>query len=126
MALRSELGKVRGLGAAGAGTSHFLLQRATAIGLVLLITFLWASLLGHVGSDYATMIAWLRQPLVAVIVGAFIVVATLHVRLGLRTVIEDYVHDKGTKLISLLLVGAFTWLGAGFGLLCVLKIALGN
>lgn len=126
MALRSELGKVRGLGAAGAGTSHFIVQRATAIGLLLLVTFLWASLLGHVGSDYATMIAWLRQPLVAVIVGAFVLVAALHIRLGLRTVIEDYVHDTGSKLACLLLAGAFTWLGAGFGLLCVLKIALGN
>ncbi len=126
MALRSDLGKVRGLGSAKSGTHHFVLQRLTAIALVLFITFMMASLLSHVASDYGTVAAWLHQPLVALVVGLFVLTAFFHLKLGLQVVIEDYVHTTATKIMSLVALNFFAVLGGGFGLLCVLKIALGS
>ena len=126
MALRSDLGKVRGLGLAKSGTHHFITQRLTALALVLLVTFMVASLLSHVAGDSSTVTAWLRQPLVALVVGLFVITAFIHLRLGLQTVIEDYVLTTGSKLAALVAVNFCAVLGGGFGLLCVLKIALGN
>jgi succinate dehydrogenase / fumarate reductase, membrane anchor subunit len=125
MSMRSDLGKVRGLGSAKSGTQHFIHQRMSAAALLLLSIFLVASLLRHVGSDYVTMTEWLRQPLVAVLMAALVMVIFWHARLGLQVVIEDYVHDHGNKIAALLLVKFLAALGGLFGLFCILKIAFG-
>jgi succinate dehydrogenase / fumarate reductase, membrane anchor subunit len=125
MAMRSDLGKVRGLGSAKSGTQHFIQQRITAVALLLLSIFLLASLLRHVGGDYITMTEWLRQPLVAVLMSALVIVMVWHAKLGLQTVIEDYVHDHGNKIAAILSVKFLSVLGGLFGLFCILKIAFG-
>jgi succinate dehydrogenase / fumarate reductase, membrane anchor subunit len=123
--MRSDLGKVRGLGAARHGTGHFIRQRASAVALLLLGVFLIASLLRHVASDYATMTTWLKQPLVATLMAAFVIAIFYHARLGLQVVIEDYIHDHGNKL-ALLLLNSFTCgLATLFGLISILRIAFG-
>ncbi len=125
MSMRSDLGKVRGLGSAKSGTQHFIHQRMTAVALLLLSVFLVASLLRHVGADYVTMTEWLRQPLVAVLMSALVVVMFWHAKLGLQTVIEDYIHDHANKIVALLAVRFLAVLGGLFGLFCILKIAFG-
>jgi succinate dehydrogenase / fumarate reductase, membrane anchor subunit len=125
MVMRSDLGRVRGLGSAKSGTSHFIHQRMTAVALLLLSVFLLASLLRNVGADYVTMTEWLRQPLVAVLMGALVIVMCWHGRLGLQVVIEDYVHEPSSKIASLLAVKFLSVLGGLFGLFCILKIAFG-
>jgi succinate dehydrogenase / fumarate reductase, membrane anchor subunit len=125
MAMRSDLGKVRGLGSAKSGTKHFIHQRMTAVALLLLSVFLLASLLRNVGADYVTMTEWLRQPLVAVLMSALVIVMCWHGKLGLEVVIEDYVHEHGNKIAALLAVKFMSVLGGLFGLFCILKIAFG-
>jgi succinate dehydrogenase / fumarate reductase, membrane anchor subunit len=125
MSMRSDLGKVRGLGSAKSGTGHFIQQRMTALALLLLSIFLVASLLRHVGADYVTMSEWLRQPLVAVLISALVIVVFWHAQLGLQVVIEDYVHDHGNRIAALVAVKFIAVLGILFGLFCVLKIAFG-
>lgn len=125
MSMRSDLGKVRGLGSAKSGTKHFIHQRMTAVALLLLSVFLVASLLRHVGADYITMTEWLRQPLVAVLMSALVIVICWHAKLGLEVVIEDYVHDHSSKIAALLSVKFLSVLAGLFGLFCILKIAFG-
>ena len=123
--MRSDLGKVRGLGAAKGGTHHFIMQRMSAVALLLLSVFLIASLLRHVASDYATVTEWIKQPLVAVLMAGFVIALFYHARLGLQVVIEDYVHDHSNKIALLLFVTFASLLGMLFGLFCILKIAFG-
>ncbi len=125
MSMRSDLGKVRGLGSAKSGTKHFIHQRMTAVALLLLSVFLVASLLRHVGADYSTMTEWLRQPLVAVLMSALVFVICWHAKLGLEVVLEDYVHDHSNKIAALLAVKFLSVLAGLFGLFCILKIAFG-
>ncbi len=125
MSMRSDLGKVRGLGSAKSGTKHFIHQRMTAVALLLLSVFLLASLLRHVGADYVTMTEWLRQPLVAVLMSALVMVICWHAKLGLEVVIEDYVHEHSSKIAALLCVKFLSVLAGLFGLFCILKIAFG-
>ena len=125
MNLRTPLSKVRGLGSAKEGAHHFWLQRLTAVANLFLVTFLVYSIVKHVGADYATVKAYLKQPLVAVAMLLLILSGVTHMRLGMQVVIEDYVHSEGKKVIMLMLN---TFFAISVGLTCVyavLKIGFG-
>ena len=123
--MATPLKRVRGLGAAHGGTETFWRQRVTAIANVPLVIFLILSIVAHIGADYATVKAYLAQPLVALALLALVISASIHMRIGLKEIIEDYVHG-GAKLIAIL---AATFFSFGAGLACVaaiLKISLGS
>ena len=48
-----------------------------------------------------------------------------HLKMGLKVVVEDYVHDEGNKFLAVLLLTFAAWAGAAFALFAVLKVALG-
>jgi succinate dehydrogenase / fumarate reductase, membrane anchor subunit len=122
--MRSDIGTVRGLGAAKSGTHHWWMQRMTAVGMLLLGIFVVASLAQGVAGTHAAFVAWLAQPWVAVLMGLFVVTLFYHVRLGLQVFIEDYVHDHGNKYAALIALTFFCVLGAAMGLFAILKIAI--
>jgi len=122
----SELGKVRGLGAAKEGTHHWTLQRYTAVGNLLLGVWLFASLVLLPSLDHWAVASWLAQPFVAVPMILFIISVFVHLRLGLQVMIEDYVHDDGLKFASLLVINFYAVGGAVFGIFCVAKVAFGG
>ncbi len=124
--MATPLGKVRGLGSARRGTETFWLQRLTAVANVPLVIFLIVSIVSHIGADYGTVRAYLAQPLVAVAMLALVISASIHMRIGLKEIIEDYVHGEGAKLMAFLLV---TFFAVGIALastLALVKISLGT
>jgi len=125
MSQRTPLGRVRGLGSAKNGTGQWWAQRLTAIALVPLGLWFVISLISLVGADYATAAGWVASPLVAVLLILTIITVFHHAQLGLRVIIEDYVHGEGSKLVAIALVRfAAVLLGVG-GVFAVLKIAFG-
>ena len=63
----TQLGRVRGLGAGGgAVVHHWWLQRVTAVASLFLVLWFVFSLARLPSLDYASTVAWVRQPLVAV------------------------------------------------------------
>ena len=125
MSMRSDLGKVRGLGAAHSGTEHFLMQRVTAVANVPLVIFLLYFVISHLGAPRAAVLASLKNPLAAIALSLSIISITWHMKLGLQMVIEDYVHGHGAK-ITALLVNLFYALGlAAIGLYAILKMSFG-
>ncbi len=124
MSMRSDLGKVRGLGAAKSGTHHWWMQRVTAVGMLLLGLFLVASLAQGVAGSHVVFSAWLGQPWVAVLMILFVLTMFYHIRLGLQVLVEDYVHDHGNKYAALIALTFFCVLGAAMGVFAILKIAL--
>ena len=124
--MATPLKRVRGLGSARRGTETFWRQRMTAIANVPLVLFLILSIITHIGSSYTEIKAYLAQPLVALALLALMVSAAIHMRIGLKEIIEDYVHGESAKIIAVLLA---TFFAAGVGLACVvaiLKIGLGS
>jgi succinate dehydrogenase / fumarate reductase membrane anchor subunit len=123
---KTPLSKVRGLGSAKDGTHHWWVQRVTAIANIPLVLFMVISFVGNAGKGHADWVAWLQQPVVAVLTILFLLNVTYHMRLGLQVVIEDYVHGHGTKIASLLLITFACVLIAALGVFSVLRIAFGG
>jgi succinate dehydrogenase / fumarate reductase membrane anchor subunit len=124
--MATPLGKVRGLGAAHRGTETFWRQRLTALANIPLVVFLILTVVTHIGADYATMRAYFAQPIVALLLLALVISAAIHMRIGLKEIIEDYVHGAGAKVAALVLV---TFFAVGVGLasaLALIKIGLGS
>lgn len=93
----TPLGKVRGLGSAREGGEHWLTERATSIALLLLGTWLIASLLLLPNLDRQTVIEWLRAPTGAVPMALLIVIGFRHALDGMKVVVDDYVHEEGSR-----------------------------
>jgi succinate dehydrogenase / fumarate reductase membrane anchor subunit len=125
MSQRQPLAKVRGLGSAKHGTEHFWLQRLTAVANVFLVCYLIGLLVRYAGADYATVRPALGQPHVAVPLLLLVLSGVLHMRLGMQTIIEDYVHSEGRKVAALVLN---TFFATVVGITCVyavLKLSFG-
>jgi len=101
----TPLGKVRGTGSAHAGGHHWLSERVTSIALLVLGTWLLASLLFLPSLDRRTLIEWLRAPSGAVPMVLFVIIAFRHALEGMKVVVDDYVHDEGNRFaVNLLLL----------------------
>ena len=126
MSLRTPLARVRGLGSAKEGVAHWWAQRVTAVALVPLTLWFVISLLFMTHADHATLQAWIAQPSVTVLLVAFLFSLFYHAILGMQVVIEDYVHQEGTKFVSLLVMKFLLILLGGSAIIAVLRIAFGG
>ncbi|KWV93132.1 succinate dehydrogenase, hydrophobic membrane anchor protein [Erythrobacter sp. YT30] len=121
----TSIGRVRGLGSAHEGAHHWLIQRFTAIGNLVLMSWLAVSFLAMGDLNYDAVSAWLRKPISAVPMMLLVISLFWHARLGLQVLIEDYVQNSGTKfgLLSALNLAAFG--GGAFALFSVASLAFG-
>jgi succinate dehydrogenase / fumarate reductase membrane anchor subunit len=105
--LRSAVGRARGLGSAREGAHHWWVQRVSAVALIPLTLWFVVSVIGLMGADHATMVAWVRNPITASLLIALVTAVFYHAALGMQVVYEDYVEPRwlevavtvGTKLI---------------------------
>ena len=124
--MATPLKKVRGLGAAHGGTETFWRQRLTALANIPLTIFLIYSIVTHVGADYDTVKAYFARPVVAALMLALVISAAIHMRIGLKEIIADYVQSDGAKIAAIALANFFA---AGLVIaaaLAILKIGLGS
>jgi succinate dehydrogenase / fumarate reductase membrane anchor subunit len=124
--VRSGVGRVRGLDAAKEGGEEWIKVRVGSLAILLLGSWLVASLLFLPSLDHATLAEWLRGPSAVVPMVLFIIVSFHHALEGMREVIDDYVEDAGNRfalntLLLFLAVG-----GAALALFALLRIALGG
>jgi len=123
MSLRTDLGKVRGLGSAKEGVAHWWAQRLTAIALVPLMLWLVINITYLAGADLKAVQAWMANPVTSVLLILMIVAVFHHMQLGLQVVIEDYVHTEWLKIASIIAVKFAAIALAAISLFAILKIA---
>ena len=123
--LRTPLAKVRGLGSAKEGTDHFWKQRLTAVANIFLVSYLIVLLVQFAGADYATAKLALARPQNAIALLLLVLSGVMHMRLGMQTIIEDYVHSEGRKVAALMLNTFFTILVGITCVFAVLKLSFG-
>jgi succinate dehydrogenase / fumarate reductase membrane anchor subunit len=125
MAMRTPLKTARYLGSAKEGADHFWKQRVTAVSNAFLAVFLVWLIVSLTGADYATVKHELGNPLIALGLLALVLSGTIHMRLGMQTIIEDYVHDVGLKVVALMLNTFFAIFIALASIFSVLKLSFG-
>ena len=125
MTQRTPLAKVRGLGSAREGTDHFWKQRLTAVSNLILVCILIWLLVKLAGADYATVKKTLARPQNAIALLLLVLSGVIHMRLGMQTIIEDYVHSEGRKVLALMLNSFFTILVGLTAIFAVLKLSFG-
>lgn len=122
----TSIGRVRGHGSAHHGAHHWMVQRFTAVGNLLLVIWLIVSLVMLPSLDYKTVSEWISQPLAATAMALLIITTFWHARLGLQVLAEDYVQEHGNRFAVIALLNLATFGGAAFGLFCVIRLALGG
>jgi succinate dehydrogenase / fumarate reductase membrane anchor subunit len=125
MSQRTPLAKVRGLGSAREGTDHFWKQRLTAVSNLVLVCILIWLVVKLAGADYATVKKTLARPQNAIALLLLVLSGVIHMRLGMQTIIEDYVHSEGRKVLALMLNSFFTILVGLTSIFAVLKLSFG-
>jgi succinate dehydrogenase membrane anchor subunit len=116
----TPLGRVRGLGSAQEGGEHWITERVTSIALLLLGTWLIASLLILPKLDRQTIIEWLRAPSGAVPMALLVIIGFRHALDGLKVSVDDYVHQEGRRFAVNTL---FLFLAVGGGAVALYALA---
>ncbi len=123
---RTPLGRARGQGTAKTGVASFIGERVSGAALVFLC--LWAVAaalrLRHGGFDVAS--AWLGSPVNATLLALVTLASFYHMRLGMITIIEDYIGRPITKSLLLTANTFACAAGAVLTLVCLLKVAFGG
>ncbi len=125
MSMRSELGKVRGLGAAHDGTEHFWRQRVTAVANLPLVIFLLWFIISHIGATRVEVVTSIKNPFIALPLALALISICWHMKLGLQMVIEDYVHSPVLKITSLLINTFYAFGLAALAIYAILKMNIG-
>ena len=125
MGYRTPLARVRGLGSAKEGADHFWRQRVTAVANVVLVSFLIYLIVSLIGADYGTVKRTLAKPYNAIPLLLLVLSGVVHMRLGMQTIIEDYVHSEGRR-VALLMLNSFFAMAVGLtAAFAVLKLSFG-
>jgi succinate dehydrogenase / fumarate reductase membrane anchor subunit len=122
----TPLGRVRGLGSAHHGGEHWLTERVTSIALLFLGTWLLASLLLLPKLDQRTLIEWLHAPSGAIPMALLIIVGFRHALDGVKVVIDDYVHEEGSRFVWNVLMLFLAVAGGAIALFALARIAFGG
>jgi succinate dehydrogenase / fumarate reductase membrane anchor subunit len=123
MAYVTDKKRVIGLGAAKSGTHHFWTMTVTSVALLILTPFFLGIIGPLLGATHEEVIASLGRPIPAAIVAAYLVVGLHHFRLGVTTLIEDYVHGLARK-IWIIAMTIVSYALAAAGIVALAQIAL--
>ncbi len=119
--MTTPLGRVRGLGSAKGGTGIYVGKQVSGVVLGVLTPYVVALGIYMFGRERDFVVASIASFWVGPALIAFIVLSVLHMELGMRTIIQDYVHSHPEKLALLILNSVFAW---SIGLVCVFAILL--
>ncbi len=123
--LRSALSKAKALGAAGTGTATWWAQRVSAIALIPLVTWFAFFMLKAIEYHNIEIItSMFDSPFTSIILALFIGMGIYHGNLGIKEIIEDYVHCHKMKISLIILVKFLSFVTAIAGICAILVLHL--
>ena len=123
--IETPLKRARGFGSGKTGTGHFWQQRVTGVAALLLSLVYVALLIKLQGDDYPTVLATLGNPIVAVLMLAFLGVSVWHMKIGMQVIIEDYVNQPLLRVLALMANSFFSALVGIASAVALIKITFG-
>ena len=121
----TPLGKVRGLGSAREGGHHWLEERFTSVALVILSLWLIFSLILLPELKLDVFKEWLGSAWGAIPMALLVITAFKHGLDGLKVVVDDYVHDEGTRLGLHYFLAMAAIAGASIALFALARVVFG-
>jgi succinate dehydrogenase / fumarate reductase membrane anchor subunit len=121
---RTPLARARGLGAAKHGVGHWISERVGAVALVPLTLWAVYAVIRLAAGGYDFAVAWISEPINAVLMVLTLGISFWHMHSGLRVVIEDYVYGALNKTALLLLNLFVCALAGALAVFAILKVAL--
>ena len=118
--------RAMGMGSAKTGTAHFWSMKVSSVALLILIPLFVFTFGPMLGAPHADVLAHFARPFPAIVAGLTLIVGFKHFNDGAQTMIEDYVHDAGTKFGVIALLNLATIGGGAFGLVSIARLALGG
>lgn len=116
--------RARGLGAAKHGAAHWLMERITSIALAPLSVWAVFAVLRIAPTGYVGAVAFLGNPVNAVLTVLLLAIGFQHMHAGMRVIIEDYIHTTLLKSVLLLANLFACGLAGALAIFAVLKVAL--
>lgn len=104
------------------GMEHWLKQRVTAIANVVLVPWFVVSLMMIVTGHYTGLSDMTKQPVNAIVMILLFINIFIHGTLGIRVVIEDYIHNKVTRYLLIIAFYFFSVTAIAVGIFSVLNI----
>ncbi|ABA58925.1 succinate dehydrogenase, hydrophobic membrane anchor protein [Nitrosococcus oceani] len=101
------------------GLRAWLVQRGTAVIMLVLLLFFLARLMQGSFKTYEAWREWISDPLVSIMVALFFGVLLLHSWVGLRDIILDYVRPVSLRLFAHSLI-VVVYSGIGFWVIRIL------
>ena len=126
MSLRTPLSRVQGLGSARSGTEHWWLERVTGLANLPLNLFLAGFIVMHLGGTRAGLIESVRNPIVAGLLVLSFIAMLWHMKLGMRVIIEDYVHNSSAKFALLIANSGFILALGTVAIYAILKMSFAS
>ncbi|MBC6438479.1 MAG: succinate dehydrogenase, hydrophobic membrane anchor protein [Rhodobacteraceae bacterium] len=123
MAFLTDRKRVDGLGSAREGTRHFWSMTVTSVALLILVPMFLFCVGPLWGEPHEDVIAGLSRPFTAIITALMLGVGFHHFRLGVQTLIEDYVRGVARKIWIVVMTLVSYGLAAS-GLVALAQIAL--
>lgn len=96
--------------------------------LILVPLTLWGLWSGFTlsGAGYDAALDWFRSPVNAVLLALTLVVSVWHMQMGLKVIVDDYIHKPGSRSALLGLIGLLCVLLAAAGVFFIVRLALGS
>lgn len=108
------------------GAVEWKAERASS--LILVPLTLWGLWSGYVlsGGGYEGALDWFRSPVNAVLLAVTLLVSVWHMQMGLKVIIDDYIHKPGSRGLLMGLIGLVCVLIAAAGVFFIVRLALGS
>lgn len=108
------------------GAAEWTAERASS--LILVPLTLWGLWSGFVlsGGGYDGAQDWFRSPVNAVLLAVTLLVSVWHMQMGLKVIVDDYIHKPGSRGLLLGLIGLLCVLIAAAGVFFIVRLALGS
>jgi len=78
------------------------------------------------GAGYDGALAWLARPLNAALLAAVLLIGLWHMRMGLKVVVDDYIHRPASRTALLGLIALLSLSLATAGVFFIVRLAVGS
>ena len=108
------------------GAGEWTAERLASVVLVPLALWgLWSAWAVS-GSGYDGAVAWFRSPVNSALLAVTLLIGVWHMNMGLKVIVDDYIHKPSSRTALLVLIGGRCLLLAAAGVFFIVRLALGS